>query len=207
MFLDNVVNDKAEVKKPWFDHRREGNSLFLWRIIFGLIVLVVFIWFLLYCFESAKTIHSENMFVVNKFWAITKLILLFLVFIIAVGFITMLLNHFVIPIMYKKRISATKAWGRFLKLFGRYFGHFILYGCFVFILGLGVLIGVIFLAALTCCIGFILLIIPYINVVVLLPVHYTFRAFSMEFLEQFGDEFRCFPDSGTLNEIAESGTE
>jgi len=39
----------------------------------------------------------------------------------------------------------------------------------------------------------LLLITPYIGSVVLLPVSYTFRAFSVEFLEQFGDDFTIFP--------------
>jgi hypothetical protein len=51
----------------------------------------------------------------------------------------------------------------------------------------------------TCCIGFLLLIIPYIGSVVLLPVFYTFRAFSIEFLEQYGEEFVLFPKPEIIN--------
>jgi hypothetical protein len=45
----------------------------------------------------------------------------------------------------------------------------------------------------TCCVGFLLLALPYINAVVLLPVLYTMRAFNVEFLEQFGNEYHIFP--------------
>ncbi|NQU88397.1 MAG: hypothetical protein HQ541_21840 [Mariniphaga sp.] len=193
MFLDNVVYDRAEVKQPWFEYRKEGNSLFLWRLVFGLIVFATFVLFFIYCFETAKEIHYEDILGVTKFWMITKMILMFLGLIIISGIITTYLDHFVVPIMYKRRISALKGWSVFLRIFGRYFGHFILYALFTFILGVGIIIGVIILALMTCCIGFILLVIPYINVVVLLPVHYLFRAFSVEFLEQFGDEFKLFP--------------
>jgi len=34
-----------------------------------------------------------------------------------------------------------------------------------------------------------------VNSVLLLPVSYTFRAFSLEFLAQFGKDFDCFSDS------------
>jgi hypothetical protein len=38
-----------------------------------------------------------------------------------------------------------------------------------------------------------LIAIPYIGSVILLPVSYTFRAFSIEFLAQFGEKFDVFP--------------
>jgi len=43
MFLDNVVHDRAEIAKPWNRYKKEGNSLFLWRLIFGLICFMLFI--------------------------------------------------------------------------------------------------------------------------------------------------------------------
>ncbi len=43
MFLYNVVNDKAEVRIPWTEYRKEGNSLFLWRLVFGIIVFFIII--------------------------------------------------------------------------------------------------------------------------------------------------------------------
>ncbi len=43
MFLDNVVHDKAEVTKPWHEFSKQGNSLFLWRLVYGLICLVIII--------------------------------------------------------------------------------------------------------------------------------------------------------------------
>jgi hypothetical protein len=42
----------------------------------------------------------------------------------------------------------------------------------------------------TCCIGFVLLIIPYIGTVTLLPILYTYRALSLEFLAQFDHDLR-----------------
>jgi len=45
----------------------------------------------------------------------------------------------------------------------------------------------------TCLIFFVLLMIPYISSVVLLPVSYTYRAYSLEFLAQFGPDYSLFP--------------
>jgi hypothetical protein len=57
-----------------------------------------------------------------------------------------------------------------------------------------IVIAVILFGFVTCCIGFLLLIIPYIGSVVLLPVSYTLRAFSLEYFAQFGDEYQLFPE-------------
>jgi hypothetical protein len=45
----------------------------------------------------------------------------------------------------------------------------------------------------TCLLGFALLLIPYIGTVITLPIWYTLRAFSLEFLAQFGLEYDLFP--------------
>ena len=72
-------------------------------------------------------------------------------------------------------------------------GYFLLYGIFVLILGIAVVISVVIFGFATLCIGFLLLIIPFISAVVLLPVSYTFRAFSIEFLGQFGGDYNLNP--------------
>lgn len=65
-----------------------------------------------------------------------------------------------------------------------------------------VVISVIVLGLATCCIGFLFLIIPYIGSVIMLPVSVTFRAFSVEFLEQFGGEYKIFPTNDTPEKAA-----
>jgi len=105
----------------------------------------------------------------------------------------MYLKNFVVPIMYKHRLPASRAWGRFLALFKQHLLHFVLYGLFIFVLSFLVFVAIVMAGLLTCCVGFILLIIPYIGTVVTLPVWYTLRAFSLEYLAQFGPEYDLFP--------------
>jgi hypothetical protein len=106
--------------------------------------------------------------------------------------------------MYKHKIGATQAWGRFLSIFRQHPFHFILYGLFVFILIVLAISTIVIACILTCCIGLILFIIPYIGKVLTLPVWYTFRAFSLEYLAQFGPDFELFPPlpSNTSSETA-----
>jgi hypothetical protein len=119
--------------------------------------------------------------------------LFFVAFIILILYIDCFLDNFVVPIMYKNRIGALEGWSKFLKLFGRNAGHFFLFGIIKAILNVFIVMGVILIGVFTCCLGFLVLIIPYIGDVVLLPLSYTFRGFGVEFLEQFGDEFKLFP--------------
>ena len=193
MFLDNVVHDKAEVVKPWNDYSREGDSLFVWRLIFGFIVFIVFMATAAFSFHVIIDLFNSSTPLSEQVFSIFGLILQFIVLVIITAYISLFLNDFVVPIMYKNKICATEAWHRFLPILKQYPGHFILYGLFIFVLMILVVLTVILFGLFTCCVGFLFLLIPYIGSVLFLPISYTFRAFSVEFLEQFGDEFAIFP--------------
>ncbi len=117
----------------------------------------------------------------------------FLLLIAVVGCITLFLKDFVAPLMCKNDVPATRGWGLFLDLFGRHPFSFIGYGLFVFVLIISFVIAVIVAGLVTCCIGWLLLVIPYIGTVVTLPFWYALRAFSLEFLAQFGPDYVLFP--------------
>jgi hypothetical protein len=197
MFLDNVVHDKAEVANPWREYKREGNSLFLWRLIFSLLIFSFFIMLAVLFFVGATQLYEDSFGhrIPILFIILTGLVFFFLFIIL--GYISTFLDSFVVPLMYKQKISATKAWGRFLSIFGKYPFHFILYGLLILVLLILFVVAVILAGLFTCCIGFFLLIIPYIGTIVTLPVWYWFRAFSIEFLAQFGDEYNVFPSTGS----------
>jgi len=200
MFLYNVANEKDAISFPWHEYRKEGNSLFLWNFFVGWFVVAVIILFLIYCFNSAKELYFGSFPDVIVFWTVAKLVFMFIGLLILFGYMVLFLKDFVVPIMYKQRVGVIQGWISFLALWGKNFFTFIIYGLFIFVLGIAVAIGIIFFALITCCIGLLLIAIPYIGSVVLLPVSYTFRAFSIEFLAQFGDKFDVFPqeENGTV---------
>jgi hypothetical protein len=192
MFLYNVANDESQVSKPWGEYGREGNSLFLWRLGFTLICLVP-VAILIGLGIHVATGMAEAYYVpAGSIVAIIGLAFAGFALFVAIGYIDLFLDSFVIPIMYRQRVGVTDAWARFLTLFSRHPWHFILYGLMVFVLHLLVGLVVFVVGLLTCCIGFLLLIIPYIGSVVTLPISYAFRAFSLEYLEQFGPEYKVF---------------
>jgi hypothetical protein len=193
MFLNNVVHNRAEVSKPWYDFRAQGNSLFVWRFIFGLICFTLFILFFIVCFLILFGMYEDYVPRHITVFTIIGMSLAFLFLAILCGYISLFLDSFVVPIMVKKKLRTTQAWGRFLEIFKKHWFYFLLYGLFNFLLGILVIIFIIIAVVCTCCIGGILILIPYINAVALLPISYTFRAFSVEFLEQFGPDFALFP--------------
>lgn len=192
MFLDNVVHNRAKVTQPWHEFRKQGNSLFLWRIGFGLVILAGIILFLIQIFYIASDIYDGG-FSPSVIAPMLGIGLLLLLFMIVIAFISAFLNNFVVPIMYKSQISTTQAWRRFLSLFSKHWIYFLLYGIFLLVLYILMVIGIIIAGLMTCCIGFIFLIIPYIGSVLTLPISFTFMALGPEFLAQFGAEFDIFP--------------
>lgn len=201
MFLDNVVRDKAEVVKPWNDYSREGNSLFVWRFVYGFIVFILVMASLAFSVVVVVNLFTEYNELSTRVFTIMGLILQFLILVIITAYISLFLNDFVVPIMYKYKINTTQAWSKFLPIMSQHLGHFVLYGLFIFVLMTLVVFSVILFGLFTCCMGFLFLLIPYIGSVLMLPVSYTFRSFSVEFLEQFGEEFSIFPKE----EIVEEG--
>lgn len=197
MFLDNVVHDRSQVRAPWNEYRMEGNSLFYWSFILGVIVILILIGYLIHCFTTLQVLRegSEDWSVLIM-PAIVMLLGLFAILLVK-GFIDLLLHDFVVPIMYKDRIATLTAIRKFFPLFRSKLPHFLGYALFVFFVFLIVMTGIIVIGFGTCCVGFVLVAIPYISSVVLLPISYTLRAFSVEFLEQFGPEYHIFSRQDT----------
>ncbi|MCU0242874.1 MAG: hypothetical protein MUF51_10680, partial [Vicinamibacteria bacterium] len=101
-------------------------------------------------------------------------------------------ESFVMPIMYKYRLGALEAWRYFMPWLRAAGIYFFLYGLFVLALFVLTAVAVVILGLATCCIGIIVMMIPYINTLVLLPLHVTYRALSLEFLAQFDPRFDLF---------------
>jgi len=193
MFLDNLVHARTEVKAPWSEFRRQGDNLFQWQLVYSLIVFVVMgavaVAGLLLIFPALALEPSAAAVVPLAILAGTTGFIL----IVALVFIEFFLTQFIVPIMYRHRLSTMDAWRRFLSVFKEHPGGFVVFGLLYFVL---MLVGwVLFMVGgfVTCCIGLVLLVIPYVGTVVSLPLHTFGRYFSLEYLGQFGDDFRLLP--------------
>lgn len=191
MFLDNVVHGRAEVQRPWREYRREGNSLFLWLLVYLLAVLVSVLIVMLPGGLLTFFQLQEDADAVPVAGLLT-LLLPILAWGLVLTYVSFFLYAFVVPIMHRERLTTTQAWRVFLPVFRERWGHFLLVGLFVFALYLLLGIATVIACVVTCCIFWILLIIPYIGTVVLLPVWVTYRAFTLEFLAQMSPRFDFF---------------
>ena len=193
MFLDNVVHDRSRVIAPWNEFKTEGNSLFFWSLALGAVVMVIAIGYIVECFISLRALYESGEGTGALIIPVILMILGFLLVMLVYGFVEMLLYDFVVPIMYRNRITTLTAIQQFLPLLFSQFFYFLGYGIFTLFVFIVLFIGIIVVGFATCCVGFLFLALPYINAVVLLPVLYTMRAFNVEFLEQFGSEYHIFP--------------
>jgi hypothetical protein len=193
MFMSNVVHDRVEIAKPWRDYQSEGNSLFVWRLLFGVFSLVVFGGLFAFFFIQGGALYDAGLERAIPLSFILGFGLVTLGIVLVWGYIALFLKEFVAALMFKHRVSAGEAWRRFLTLFKKYPLPFIGFGIITFLLVLVLVVAVIFFVFGTCCIGGLLLAIPYISSVVLLPALYAYRAFGLEFLAQFGPDFDVFP--------------
>lgn len=189
IFLDNVAHERAGIVEPWRRFKRLGNSLFVWRLVFNTVVLMI-VGAIVAPFLAAiaAMIHAHS-FRFTDLFVLLPLPLMLLPVGLAAGFVHLCRTSFIEPIMYRDDIGVLAAWKRFIALFGRHPLPFLVYGCYTLVL-MAVSVGVVFAFGVgTLTLGFFLLAIPYIGSVVLLPLEVTARALGPEFLAQFGPEY------------------
>ncbi len=188
IFLDNVVHDRAQIVEPWHRLKEIGDSLFLWRIAFVVACGLIILLFALLFFAPTIAFSNSDILSGLSYAAMAFGVLLMIACGIVAGFVVLMLEAFVIPIMYKYELKATEAWSYFLPWLKNRPWPFILYALFVLMLGFCYVIFLGLACILTCCIAAL----PYIGTVILLPIWVTYRLFSLEFLAQFDPGFDFF---------------
>jgi hypothetical protein len=193
MFLHCVALDKAVVAEPWSKFVNEANSLFRFRIVLGLIGMVLVLPLVVFMALAIlrMVMHGEAdvagvMTAVGLGLALLLVALLFAV-------IRKFLEDIVVPIQYLCGGSCLEAWGRFYTLLAENPGSFALYLLFQIVLGMVIGILVLAVVVVTCCCAGCLLILPFIGTVLLLPVLVFKRSYSLYYLAQFGYDVFSIP--------------
>ena len=199
MFLHCVAENKAQVKFPWRQYRKQGNSLFLFRVALMFIGL--------FCFGLLIAGGIVLGIVFGRGGSPGLIILIVAVFILLLiplaiifGVIGKFLKDFVVPIMYVNNSTCMEGWRRFTLVLSANKGRFALYILFQIVIGMA--IGALVLAAMlvTCCCACCILSIPYLGTVLMLPLLVFERSYSLYYLGQYGPEFDVF--AGTQDEAA-----
>ncbi len=193
MLLDNLVHNRTGISAPWRAYAVQGNSLFLWALCFGLIMLGVLI-LLGGAVGACIAIFSDN--TSGLVAAILILVPLFLAAVLAMALVWMMLIDFIVPVMFKHGYRAREAWRFAMPAIKRHFWHIVLYGLFKILVTLACSIAILLFGVVTCCCGLILVILPYIGAVVTLPITALMRLWSVEFMRGFGPEFDLYAVEG-----------
>jgi hypothetical protein len=203
MFLHCVAGNKSEVKVPWRKFRKHGNSLFLFRIVLGIIGLAIIVvpalGIVLFIIMMVTKVAPVVVFV-----PITIILgLIILVLAIVLSLVRKFTFDFVVPIMFLQTASpapprggasCVAGWREFLIILSVNKARLALYILFqiVIAIAIGTIIFIGFcIGCCLCCVS-LLLFIPYIGTVILLPLLVFKRAYSLYYLRQFGPRFDVF---------------
>jgi len=200
MFLHCVAENKSEVKNPWHKFKTHGNSLFLFRIVLGLIgfavVAVPIMGIVLLIIMMVAKAVTAIVFVP----IIIMLGLIVFVLAIALTLVRKFTFDFVVPIMFLRTASCTTGWREFLTILSVNKASFALYILFQIVLSIaiGTIVFIGFcIGCCFCCVSLLLFIISlfslhYLGTVILLPLLVFKRAYSLYYLRQFGPGFDVF---------------
>jgi hypothetical protein len=196
MFLHCVATNKAEVSIPWHNYSRQGNSLFIFKLIAGIITamsvviiagIIVALGFIMY-YNSAPILATVLSLVFIS-------LITFLPAVISVAVFFKFTNDFVVPLMFLHGKTALEGWREFLGLLSAHKGSFTLYILFqiVIAMALGILVFVAVLCACcACCCTLCIWMLTYIGTVALLPLLVFKLAYSLNYLRQFGASYDVF---------------
>ena len=206
IFIDNIINDRAEVKKPWREWDKQGTSLFKWKVLFSVISTFIMTPLILMaigiplkmCWSSFE---AEQLLPAGKTGLIIGALFIFIITIasIILAIISFVVNKLIVPIMYKERLTIKEAWKRFRPVLNTNKGNItlfiIVYAFVVIAVGSVAAIALLIVGLLTCgffCMAFIPLLSGFIVSIIMLPVTIFYRMFSYEYAMQF--ELGSTPD-------------
>ena len=194
MFLHCVAGNKAEVKIPWQKFRKHGNSLFLFRIVLGIISFVIVGVPVLGIVLLIITMVTGTVPNAASIPGIVIFGLIIFALLIALFLVKKFTLDFVVPIMFLQTASCVAGWREFLTILSVNKARFALYILFqiVIAIAIGAIISIGFCIGCCLCCASLLLFIPYIGTVILLPLLVFKRAYSLFYLRQFGPGFDVF---------------
>lgn len=187
LFLDGVVRDQPGIVEPWNRFRALADQLFRFRLLLFLATVAL----LAICGGLGALIALPDIqartFGAPAFTAILAAGGLLTLGLLIFTAIHLLLLGFVVPVMYHRNLGTAEAWQvlrrELLPGNGWRFVGFFLMNLLLWIPALLLILAGI---CLTCCLAAI----PYLSSVAFLPVSVFFRAYTLTFLAQFGEDWR-----------------
>ena len=191
MFIDGVVKNRGAVREPWREYKREGNSLFLFRVVLGLLGFVAAVVAVgLPMLIAIPDFQRETLGGAGIAAIVVGSVLLLFLIVIAIA-VKFMIDAFVVPTMYSRRVRALAGWRLAWRelVRGNIVSTIVLFLMLVVFGLVAAMIGILSVF-FTCC----LVIIPYVGTVILLPIPVFMTAYILEYIQQFGPEWQFFPD-------------
>ncbi len=196
-FLYCIAKNKGEFWIPWRQFHRHGSSLFAFRVVVGIIFVLMAGAFLTVSAGLAIAARESLGFNALTISGIVTFALLFIATLIVFGVIRMFTTDFVVPIMYQHTLSCRQAWRVFLEIFSHNQARFVLYVVFYIVIGMIIGLLKVALACATCGIACCFMVTPYLGAVALLPITAFLRSYSLYYLAQYGPDFYVFEPEPT----------
>lgn len=195
MFLDGVVHDRAAIAEPWTRFAELGNSLFWFRLAVFLIALAAILGLgtlvvrdLLDMGIGDRELGSAEIFAIGL-WVAAFVPIVFLALLVG-----LIVEDLVVPIMWLRQLRVMAAWREALAFMSAHLWTFVLYVLFKIVLAIAIALISCVATCVTCCIAAL----PYLGVVLLLPLYVFRRSYSLEFLAQFGPDYAALAPAQQL---------
>jgi hypothetical protein len=181
MFLECVIENKAEVAVPWRNASRPAWSLFLWRLA----IFILFFWcfvllFALPVWGVIRTTAAGGFSFPGSLVSLVPFVAIFIPLAICTSLVDLLIRDFVTPVMLLHRIDLLGAVEKSIALWRGQLGNLLLYLLFRLIIGIFAGVVGMAVACFTCCIG----ILPVIYQTITAPIHVFVRSWTLAILEQ-----------------------
>lgn len=191
IFLDNLMNDRHEIKRPWREFKALGNSYFAGSLIFVVLILGFNLLILgfgagLVCSwlsECAAVRHLVGFGETRILWALLLGGGWFFIS-CAIGLYFWFFFYLLVPIMYRERIGFSQGLRRMNSLFLRHFWSCVLFWLVMLIVQFGFGLAVLVAGLATCCLLFLLIGLPYVGAVLMLPYWTFLRLAGVELLKE-----------------------
>ena len=200
MFLHCVALNKAEVVVPWHKFKKQGNSLFLFRIVVGLIsfAVVILLIAMLVVIGVVLFAGGGGPNPIGIILMVLLAICLIMPTAVVFALIAKFTRDFIVPIMFLRQGTCMTAWREFWPLLTGNKGKFTVYILFQIVIALAIGAVIVACVCITCCCLGCILAIPYIGTVILLPILVFDRSYSLLYLRQYGSGFDVFgPEPAT----------
>jgi hypothetical protein len=193
MFLHCVAENKAEVRAPWHKFRDQAGSLFVFRLVVGIIGFTCITLFIGMIIAAIILLSRGSRYTAPGLIAGIVVVTLIAILVgIVFALIRKFTKDFVVPIMYLRGCRCLDAWGEFWSMLTGNKGRFALYILFQIVISMAIGAILTALACVTCCCAACIFAIPYIGTVALLPIFVFGRSYSLYYLAQYGGQYDVF---------------